>query len=396
MPNVKRDGGSRFWSIFLILFLAMSFFSVLGFYDKNYYGVDDSVSGMAILSSGGVTTFIETMLEVVRDIGKPFFTLLGEDSEGIFMRVILLIILYLIISSVMRSKTGKNIGLDEKASNLIAFLISLIGVTFLPKDIVLNMGRTFSSVLVSVLILFGFKFIYDIDKDGKDGFTRWKKIFFSFLMILSILLIMSWSEGIPGFGGDSIFGIIAGIGIGIAFALIVYYLTVYGRIKKDKPPKYPPGGSTPTTTPGPTPTTTPGPTPTTTPGPTPTTTPGPGKAAIIKNVKDFYSNMKSCNRNIELEFGRGSPSQRTIQANLIRMFDFCRQLIVELDNPAAIGVGLDETLRRRIVSMGRSINTRIDKILKTTDFIKWRGLYLGWIGTTTGVLESMGPPIRGL
>ncbi|MBU2634226.1 MAG: carbohydrate binding domain-containing protein, partial [Nanoarchaeota archaeon] len=69
--SIKRVEGSRFWSIFLILFLAMSFFSVLGFYDKNYYGVDDSVNRIT-----GDVGFID----VIVDWFKGLF---GKETVGI-------------------------------------------------------------------------------------------------------------------------------------------------------------------------------------------------------------------------------------------------------------------------------------------------------------------------
>lgn len=243
MHKVKREktNKKRWWGIVIILFLGMSFFSILGFYDKYYYSNNNKISGMASAGLGDMSNLIKEMMNLVRDILKPIFGSIVEDNEGTILRALLFVVLYLIISTALKQATGKRMQMEEKYSNIIAAIISLIAASFIPGELIRNLGYTTVSVIMSILILAGLNYIYHIDKGNEDGFTKWKKAFFSFLMMLLIMFVTGWSEDLFGVSGGEIFGLIAGIGLTISALSLVYYVFVYNRGGESKPPRTPSG-----------------------------------------------------------------------------------------------------------------------------------------------------------
>ncbi|MFH1209542.1 MAG: hypothetical protein V1663_02020 [archaeon] len=400
----------RWWVIAIVLFLAMGFFSALGFYDRFYYSNNNKISTMASSSYSGVSGTLGNSIEMLRDTLRPIFQAIGHDNEGIFIRIFLFIILYIIIAGALKlvfSGNGGRISVPEKQSNIIAALVSLASVSFLPDELMRGLGPTLGSILFSVFIIFGLGFIYKIDKDREDGFTHWKKALFCLLMILIIALFTSMSGDWFNTGPvNGIAGTISGLATAILTLSMIYYIfsggvgskvssttsnAYQGFVDKGGVRGVPPrvkknwwdfwGRGQPQQAGS---------------GPQAGPSAGPGKAAIKKEILNMYSTMKNIDRNIENEFSKNPPNQNNIETNLKAMISFCREIITILENPSAISSGIDEKSRRNVVALSKSVSTRCETILRTGEFNRWLGLYMSYIGRRNGVLANIEPLINAL
>lgn len=223
MPNwIKRE----IIFSFVILFLLLILFSSLGFYDNK-------ITAMASFNFGGIADIISNSLDLIKGgIGEPFFTAIAEDDQGIFMRIILWIIIYLLLKDGI--KLNKNI--SEKTANILAGLISLISVAFMPTEIIRNLGPTLSTIILCIPIIFGIRYIWSIDKGQEDSFTKWKKAFFTFLLILLIMMINGWAEEFFKIGPGQIFGFVSGIGLTYCIFYLIYLIFFAGRTRSIETP----------------------------------------------------------------------------------------------------------------------------------------------------------------
>ncbi|MBL7148157.1 MAG: hypothetical protein ISS82_05005 [Nanoarchaeota archaeon] len=232
LKKVKKE----FVFSFLILVILLILFGSFGLYDNK-------ITGMASFDFEGIASLISGSLNLIKEgIGEPFFTALAEDDQGIFMRIILWIIIFLILRDVMTINKNMKRSISERTGSIIAGLIALISVTFMPQEIIRNFGPTLSVILLSIPIILGIKFIWSIDKGQEDSFTRWKKAFFTLLLILVIMMINGWAEEFFKASPGQIFGIVSGIGFVYSIFYLIYLVFFAGRGKGYSMPKEKGGG----------------------------------------------------------------------------------------------------------------------------------------------------------
>jgi len=116
----------RWWAIAIVLFLAMSFFSALGFYD-NYS--DEKITGMASLN-------------VKAQLGGALDLLLGYGKEDVN---VLKLLLWIVWFAVLMMGTELVMKGKQSRAALIAGIISLITIRFIPDDVILYIGSMFGA-----------------------------------------------------------------------------------------------------------------------------------------------------------------------------------------------------------------------------------------------------------
>lgn len=189
----KKVELKKAWGIIVILFLAMGFFSILGFYDKYYYGSDDKINkitGQATTNVfGPVTDLIGNLFTGLNDLTSVVF---GSANKEFSFKIIISVLLFFILSHTLTKGKAKDV--VGRYGNGVALLISLFTAFFLPVDIINfvvegGFGWLVIIIVSSVGSYFLLRFLYKWEEHHR---------FASFIKAVLYLLFLVVIAAVPG------------------------------------------------------------------------------------------------------------------------------------------------------------------------------------------------------
>ncbi|MBS3143256.1 hypothetical protein J4446_00040 [Candidatus Woesearchaeota archaeon] len=368
----KRNVGLIYFIAFS--FLALCIFGGLGFYNGNTITT-------AAINTGVISDSISNSIQIMTNgLIKPIFGEITGGSSDIIIRFILWIILFSIISGIL---TKDNKKFNKTTANIIAALIPLIAVAFLPGRFIAALGPIGAFILVLGLIIFGFRWIYNFMKDNHDWFSKTIRVLLSFLMIIFLTIMTPWFEDIFQDNIGELYYLAIGLGVLFGFISIFYFLS-QGRSHSGTGYTSGSGGS-PTTSSG-------GGSPIPPSGGSTTSTIPLVRSNTIKNIRSYYARILIANRNIEKEFKNTTLDLKKLTDNLEDMEKSSRSIISFVNRDPSLN---GTPLGKNIIILSIGINGGINNCLS---FIKSKK------SLTSGELKSLislyysrvGPNIMGI
>src|SRR3989344_9622139 len=218
--NLKKEGKFKKEHLYLILFivLGMFFLSLI-----NYNG--NGITGSAV----NIGNTIGGALDLFGQVLEPLFNALGSDrNSGVFSRVIIMMLLFIIIKSLsgitkLFKKRDEEGG--ERNANIIIGIISLIGAIAIPPTLLTILGGT---VLLGLFIAgaFGMPYlIYMSAKGDENKMIYFLKGAFSLIAIVAIAALKNLLN-IPSISSEvsNLFDLAEAIGIAICVVFVIRYL----------------------------------------------------------------------------------------------------------------------------------------------------------------------------
>src|SRR3989344_443876 len=218
--NLKKEGKFKKEHLYLILFivLGMFFLSLI-----NYNG--NGITGSAV----NIGNTIGGALDLFGQVLEPLFNALGSDrNSGVFSRVIIMMLLFIIIKSLsgitkLFKKRDEEGG--ERNANIIIGIISLIGAIAIPPTLLTILGGT---VLLGLFIAgaFGMPYLIYISAKGDENkMIYFLKGAFSLIAIVAIAALKNLLN-ISSISGEvsNLFDLTEAIGIAICVVFAIWYL----------------------------------------------------------------------------------------------------------------------------------------------------------------------------
>ena len=299
---------------------------------------------------------------------KPIFGEITGGSSDIIIRFILWIILFSLISGVLSKDSGilsKDKKMNKTTANIIAALIPLIAVAFLPGKFIAALGPIGAFILVLGLIIFGFKWIYNFMKNDHDWFSKATRVLLSFLMVVFLIFMTPWFDDVFGGNIGDLYYMAIGLGILFGFISMVYFFlqrrshSEFGSMEGGSGGETPSGfGSMGTPI-----------TPSSGGGSSPPITPSEGstthtiplvRSNTVKNIRSYYARILIANRNIEKEFKNTTPDLKKLIDNLEDMGKSSRSIISIVSRDSSLK---DTPLGKNIIILSVGINGGINNCL---------------------------------
>ena len=219
--NITKESKFKKEYLYLILFviLGLFFLSLIGYTGMTF----------TTFTSLDISNSIKGAFDIFGQILTPLFQAIGEDRNGVFLRIFYWLFLFFIISGIEGLR--KKFGADEtatKRANIIAGLLALIAVIFTPLEFLILIGSSTFLFVVIGLILGGLYFIYNFQRGNENRFSYFIKAFLSFVLFILITTTSTYasSKFSSSLGVSSVFELVAGLGALISIVFFVWYLFI--------------------------------------------------------------------------------------------------------------------------------------------------------------------------
>jgi len=234
----EKPNYSAFY-LFLILFFGWLFTQFIAINEDKLIIDENSITGLPTVNIG---ESVRNALSLLEQIFNPLLGSIGNDPNGIFLRLIYGLILFWIIGIPLKKVLPDDSNSRISRSSAIALIISVLSASLIPVEWVFLLAESLITFIALGLIFGGLYFIYSFKREEENRFIYFFKAVFSFVLfnLVSFLSVYSRSKVTT----SGVVDMVIGFGLITSLVFFIWYLlikTVSGGISVSEPR----GGSVP-------------------------------------------------------------------------------------------------------------------------------------------------------